>query len=76
MARLPTLAHDLAVDPADPNTFYVAGGGVWRSRNRGVTWEPLSTWAPLTLRFHPTDPQVLYGSDYNGVFKMTLPAQP
>ncbi|MHB1194413.1 MAG: WD40/YVTN/BNR-like repeat-containing protein [Longimicrobiales bacterium] len=34
---------DLAVDPADPATYLVAtaGGGVWRTRNGGTTFEPV-----------------------------------
>ena len=33
-------AQDLAVDPADPQTLYlVAGGGLFRSRDGGQTWE-------------------------------------
>ena len=38
---------DLQVDPRDPRVLYAAGGdgienlGVWRSVDRGVTWEPL-----------------------------------
>src|SRR5512140_3679352 len=32
-----------AVDPADPNTYYLGtpGGGVWKSTNAGETWKPI-----------------------------------
>lgn len=34
---------DVAVDPADPSTWYVAvgSGGVWKTENRGTTWTPV-----------------------------------
>ena len=34
---------DIAIDPADQSTWYVGvgSGGVWKTRNRGTTWEPL-----------------------------------
>ena len=34
---------DIAVDPRDKNTWYVAvaSGGVWKTSNGGTTWEPI-----------------------------------
>ena len=34
----------LAIDPRDPSTVYAAaaGGGVWKSTNRGARWTPIS----------------------------------
>ena len=34
---------DIAVDPKHENTWYVAvaSGGVWKTKNAGVTWEPI-----------------------------------
>jgi photosystem II stability/assembly factor-like uncharacterized protein len=34
---------DIAVDPADRSTWYVAAasGGVWKTENAGVTWRPI-----------------------------------
>ncbi|MEL6429881.1 MAG: glycosyl hydrolase [Planctomycetota bacterium] len=34
---------DIAVDPADASTWYVAvgSGGVWKTTNRGTTWNPV-----------------------------------
>lgn len=70
----PGLVHELIVDPSDQNTLYAAGVGVWRSRDRGATWERIAAdLSPATLKFHPTDPRVLYGAHYYGVFKMILP---
>ncbi|MEM9328142.1 MAG: glycosyl hydrolase, partial [Bacteroidota bacterium] len=34
---------DIAVSQADPNTWYVAvgSGGLWKTTNRGITWQPV-----------------------------------
>jgi photosystem II stability/assembly factor-like uncharacterized protein len=34
---------DIAIHPADDNHWYIAvgSGGVWRTRNAGITWEPV-----------------------------------
>lgn len=34
---------DIAVDPKDPSTWYVAvgSGGVWKTDNSGITWKPI-----------------------------------
>jgi hypothetical protein len=48
-ANLPNApANDLVVDPADPQTLYLATDvGVWMSRNRGAGWASLGTGLPL-----------------------------
>src|SRR3989442_820936 len=52
--------------PGDPATFYfgAVGGGVWRTRNAGVTWEPLFDDEPIAsigaLALAPSDPNVIY----------------
>ncbi|MES2522262.1 MAG: hypothetical protein V4617_06170 [Gemmatimonadota bacterium] len=35
--------HDVEVDPRDPSTIYIAaaGGGLWKTGNKGVTWSPI-----------------------------------
>ena len=51
----------MAIDPADPNTAYVgaAQGGVYQTRDGGVTWTPLmdsaQTLAVGSLELDPTD---------------------
>src|SRR2546421_1190919 len=51
----------VAIDPADPNTAYVgaAQGGVYQTRNGGLTWTPLMdsaiTLAVGSLELDPTD---------------------
>ena len=34
---------DIAIDPSDRSTWYVAvgSGGVWKTTNRGTTWTPI-----------------------------------
>src|SRR5438128_7259968 len=52
--------------PGDPATFYFGGvdGGVWRTTNAGVTWEPLFDREPVAsvgaLAVAPSDPKVIY----------------
>ncbi|HEX9368426.1 MAG TPA: hypothetical protein VF921_17475, partial [Vicinamibacterales bacterium] len=33
--------HDLQIDPKNPAILYIgaAGGGIWKSTNKGVTWK-------------------------------------
>jgi len=52
--------------PGDPATFYFGAvdGGVWRTRNAGVTWEPIFDTQPTAsigaLALAPSDPNVIY----------------
>ncbi len=52
--------------PGDPTTFYFGAvdGGVWRTTNAGVTWEPLFDREPIAsvgaLAVAPSDPKVIY----------------
>src|SRR5207244_11722614 len=52
--------------PGDPATFYFGAvdGGVWRTRNAGITWEPLFDDQPIAsigaLALAPSDPNVIY----------------
>jgi photosystem II stability/assembly factor-like uncharacterized protein len=49
-----------------PDTFYIgtAGGGIWRTRNDGRTWSPLTDTQPFStigaLAIAPNNAQVLY----------------
>src|SRR2546425_10790273 len=52
--------------PGDPATFYFGAvdGGGWRTRNAGVTWEPLFDGQPITsvgaLALAPSEPRIIY----------------
>jgi photosystem II stability/assembly factor-like uncharacterized protein len=79
-------ATTVAGVPDDPLTYYFggAGGGVWRTRNAGQTWQPImqheSAAAVGALAVAPSNPRILYvgtgqeGSRYDlqsgdGVFR-------
>jgi photosystem II stability/assembly factor-like uncharacterized protein len=67
----------LAVDPSDPKTIYrgTAGGGLWRSKDDGKTWTPLTDSlgnlsigaVALAPKKKPEDPQVVYLGTGEGV---------
>jgi photosystem II stability/assembly factor-like uncharacterized protein len=52
--------------PGDPATFYLGAvdGGVWRTRNAGVTWDPLFDDQAIAsigaLALAPSDPNIIY----------------
>jgi photosystem II stability/assembly factor-like uncharacterized protein len=71
-----------------PNVYYFGGvgGGVWKSGNGGITWEPIFDGQPISsigaLAVSPSNPNVIYAgtgeSDFrsdltygNGVYKST-----
>jgi len=73
---------------SQPNTYYFGGvgGGVWRSTNAGVTWDPIFDSQPIAsigaLAIAPSDSNIIYAgsgeadwrSDLsygNGVYKST-----
>ena len=60
--------NSLAVDPVNPSTVYLAaaGGGVWKSTNRGVGWVPLTDRLPSlasgAVAVDPFSGDVWYGT--------------
>ncbi len=52
--------------PGDPNTFYfgAVGGGVWKTTNAGVTWNPIFDSQHIAsigaIEVAPSDPKVIY----------------
>ncbi len=54
----------VVTDPRNPNLIYVttASGGAWRSKNSGLTWEPLIDRVTSDLANYPIDDQVLFAS--------------
>lgn len=65
--------HALAFHPQDPRTFYLGNdGGVFLSRDSGLTFESLSGTLSLVQAYgiaaHPTDPAALFlGTQDNGM---------
>lgn len=65
----------LAINPQKPKIMYAGGvsGGVWKSRNRGKSWEPvgdqMSNLAVNSLAMDPEDPAVLYAGTGEGYFR-------
>ncbi len=57
---------DLAVDPADPNHYYVAAcsGGVWKTVNNGTTYKPVfdgeGSYSIGCLRMDPNNSNVVW----------------
>jgi photosystem II stability/assembly factor-like uncharacterized protein len=60
--------RDVAVAgvPSEPTTFYfgAVGGGVWRTTNAGVSWQPIMDSQPVAsigaIAVAPSDPQTIY----------------
>ena len=57
---------DLAVDPRDRSTWYVAvgSGGVWKTENAGVTWRPIfdgeRSYSIGCVTLDPSNPDVVW----------------
>ncbi len=57
---------DIAIDAADPSTWYVAvgSGGVWKTVNAGTTWTPLfdkeASYSIGCVTIDPSNPHVIW----------------
>ncbi|WP_020568509.1 VPS10 domain-containing protein [Neolewinella persica] len=57
---------DIAVHPRHENTWYVgvASGGVWKTKNAGITWDPIfdgeSTFATGCITIDPNNPATVW----------------
>ena len=64
LSRRPALAIEGI--PGDPSTFYfgAVAGGVWRTRDAGNTWQPMTDGQPFAsvgaLAIAPSDPNTIY----------------
>jgi photosystem II stability/assembly factor-like uncharacterized protein len=63
---------DVEIDPRDPSTWYVAvgSGGVWKTENRGNTWQPLfdkqASYSIGDIAIDPSNPDTIWvGSGEN-----------
>lgn len=58
--------HDIQIDPKDPAVLYVgtAGGGIWKSTNKGTTWKDIFGTQPDSsfgaLAIYPGNPQIVW----------------
>jgi photosystem II stability/assembly factor-like uncharacterized protein len=57
---------DIAVNPLNPNAWYVAvgSGGLWKTMNRGTTWEPVfdqqASYSIGCVTLDPQNPEVVW----------------
>jgi photosystem II stability/assembly factor-like uncharacterized protein len=58
--------NDIAVEPGDPSTYYVAvaSGGVWKTANAAVTWSPVfdgeGSYSIGCVTIDPNNPSVVW----------------
>lgn len=72
-------AYVVAIDPGDPRTLYALGNGVFRSRDRGESWQRISGFMAgpgaayagpqADLAVDPFDRRTLYAARYDGVWR-------
>src|SRR6478609_9218348 len=61
-----------------PNVYYfgAVGGGVWKSTNGGVTWEPIFDGQPISsigaIAVAPSDPDIIYVGTGEADFRSNL----
>lgn len=75
LERVPISARTMAMDPADPNVFYLASiGRAVRTRDGGKTFEELSNGLPrlhiIQMDISPVDASVYAGVCFSGVFRL------
>jgi len=57
---------DIAVNPDNPNNWYIAvgSGGLWKTNNQGITWTPVFDSQPSysigTVALDPNNPNVVW----------------
>ncbi len=57
---------DIAVNPQNENTWYVAvgSGGLWKTTNKGITWKPIfdqqASYSLGTVALDPNNPEVVW----------------
>ena len=63
------------MDPDDPNTLYVGYADVWKTTDKGDTFEKISSINSYnnirSMAIAPSNNQVLYVSDYDNIWKTT-----
>jgi photosystem II stability/assembly factor-like uncharacterized protein len=68
---------DIAIHPEDDNIWYVAvgSGGVWKTTNAAVTWEPIfddqASYSTGCVTIDPGNPHIVWVGTGDGVYKST-----
>jgi Uncharacterized protein related to plant photosystem II stability/assembly factor len=66
----------IAMDPSDPNTVFTGSTRVWRTKNDGENWRPVSAvldGSPITaIEIAPADSKRIYVGTENGGFFRSL----
>jgi photosystem II stability/assembly factor-like uncharacterized protein len=79
--------HSILIDPRDANHMYLgmSGGGVFESKDKAATWEPLNAGCladflpekypefgqdPHCVRLHPLEPDILYQQNHCGIYRI------
>jgi photosystem II stability/assembly factor-like uncharacterized protein len=79
--------HSILVDPRDARHLYIgmSSGGVFETRDRGASWQPLNRGCradflpdpypeyghdPHCVRLHPLQPDLLYQQNHCGIYRM------
>jgi hypothetical protein len=66
------MAPDLVVDPLNPGSVYASGYWLWKSTDRGSTWNPTGlTGGVYTVAIDPQLPTTIYAPTAAGAFKTT-----
>jgi hypothetical protein len=82
--------HSLLIDPRDARHLYIgmSSGGVFESRDKGTSWQPLNQGCradflpdpypeyghdPHCMRLHPLAPDRLYQQNHCGIYRMERP---
>lgn len=73
ISRLRAAVYDFEIDPGNPSILYAAGAGLFRSADRGQTWESLRLGVPprtapiiVALAIDPTRTTTLYALSGEG----------
>ncbi|MFW6302100.1 MAG: PKD domain-containing protein [Bacteroidales bacterium] len=64
------------IDPQDPNTLYMGFSEVYKTTNRGDTWNTISSGLTggtnlQSLAVAPSDPSVIYAATYDNIYRTT-----
>ena len=66
-----SVTPSVAVDPVQPNTVYASQGGVFRSTNGGLSWEPrrIGTAYCYQVAVHPRSSGTVFAATTSGIYR-------